>query len=286
MKFSKLWHVAGIFLTVISVINLFGEIGTLELSDWLANVTEAYRKVVYPVVDFITWPLTHWLHIQFDPWKKDMVVILSFFMNRYVSDFVSIQLADMMSPANGRSNYSRKVRSHRLFNNTRLGRFYVRTCAFERRMALFAKKHRRVIHAVFTKLLTVCVLVAFIFGIRELSDVDLFGENEYEYTELVFFFFCLFVIPAVFAFLLLANLLMSCCRYLIKILCFLVRKLLVRSSSSRRIAFPAFRHSAHRGHCKLLKKQMLFNLQFIALFMVFIGVNYKYPELFGVFDSA
>lgn len=286
MKFPKLWHFVCTFLTVISLINLFGEIGTLELSDWLANVTEAYRKVVYPVVDFITWPFSHWLNIQFDPWKKDMVVILSFFMNRYISDFVSIELADVMSPANGRSSYSRSVRGYRLFNKTWLGRFYVRTCAFERKIALFAKKHRRVLHAVFAKLLTIFVLVAFVFGVRELPDFSSFGGNDHEYAELVFFFLCLFLIPALFVVFLLIGFFLACVRYLVDILFFSVQQLLMRKPSSDQSVFPKFKHTASKSRYTLLKKQVVFNLQFIVVFMAFIGVNYKYPDLFGVFDSA
>lgn len=266
MEMKKLfgWESASIIFSVFGTISLFGEIGVITFSQWLANVVEAYRHFVHPIFRFISEPLMRILDLRILPWQIDCILVIYFFVNRFIADMI---VCNILSPSNI-TEYDRKRLRKILFywNSRRIRRILIWAYAMD-------KRYRDNWHLISSIVRNLILFFALCFLVYVFSDVDVsYKEDEYEVYHIVLFFMALYMFPIFVGLQIVLIFAGESTLFVIAYAMYILRLPLISKIASRKPKFtPKF-----KVEYQLFLKQINFDAKFTVFFLFLIGLNYRF----------
>nr|VFK81095.1 MAG: hypothetical protein BECKSD772D_GA0070982_12194 [Candidatus Kentron sp. SD] len=185
LKYLTSWSFMGLVFSILGTISLFGELGIITFSEWLNNVIDAYQLLVYPLFKLIFSPLLTVLDLDIDPWEIDLIVIVFFFLNRFLADMVAyafLQILKNDTPA-------KKQRSFILGVKYRSAR---RILVYLYKLEGKLSKYNIIMLAIIRNLV---LLSALILLTKIFSGIEVSRPERVEVLHIVIFFAALYVFP-------------------------------------------------------------------------------------------
>lgn len=266
------WNLISYIFSVVGTINLFGEIGTLSLADWMSNVLEAYRLLIHPFVEYVSWPLQLLFNIKFDSWHKDIVVVAFFFVDRFVADIVGIVAKDFFHspPPSMESFRDPLVERYRW-----LRCWVVFSIVWDRKILRPIRKKAKWLTVVLKKLFTLLAVVA-ILKIALIAGPPTIDPTLPNWAPILWFFLAMYSIPILVGTWGLFGSMVYLVGYLLRSVFWIVSTIIHSAIKKRCPSKPEFNLKlTSADFYTLVWRQLKFDFAFTCLFLIVIGLNYS-----------
>jgi len=253
-------EVISLLFSVISTISLFGRLGVISFSEWLTNVIDAYQLLFHPLLEFLFQPILYILEFNIEPWQIDFVVVVFLFVNRFLTDIIGHELVVFIS--NKDTNRERRRQIYKIKHKQ-----FKRVCIWIYKYEIKIGQYKLIIFWFVRNIFLVFSLLVLvkIFGNLDVS----YKPNKIDSSDVVTFFIAMYCFPIFIALKIALGFLIGSCLYLIKFI-FYILNILKKPS----FIIPG----SLTKEFSLLKKQAKFCLTFTFIFLLVIGVNYKYLQ--------
>ena len=257
-RYLASWPFIGLVFSILGTISLFGELGVITFSEWLGNVIKAYQLLVYPLFKLIFSPLLGFLDLDIDPWEIDLIIVIFFFLNRFLADMVAYEFMQFFksnAPPGKKRRFVLGVKTRPLR----------RACVYFYKLERKLSRYNVITLSVMRNLI---LLSALILLAKAFSDIEISRPEKIEVHHIVTFFIALYIFPLFSLAKVIFALAVGGVIYLLKYSLYIggvVHK-------------PTFEYSKLFPELETLKSQALFCFQFTFGFLLIIGFNYKYLQ--------
>lgn len=232
-------------------------------------------------------PLKDFLGLRLDPWVKDVLVVIFFFFNRFLSDFAYLQLRTLFVPDQPISNYSvtffrfaqKKPRFQRTLRTFAYFIKFIETVGAS--VSEFYQKHEVFIRFILVNGLTFFVVLLFAILLPEAGAPDLFQPNDPPAMKVAVFMVALYAFPLLTGLGPILLYLSSHLKFSLQYTIWIIRRSLISSYKTVENPPPKFETFHSKLEFNLFITQLKFSFNVTLYLLLIIGLNYQYPKLFS-----
>lgn len=260
IKSRSFFEWIGIFISVVSVLSLFGKLGIVTFEEWLDNFLESYRNLFHPIINFILYPFMIVINFDLNSAQKDALVFYIFLLNRYIIDMISHSITNPNTPV--------KIIKY----SNKLDYFINKFNVVEKMFLDLTKRLFKLLQKYKTIQIALSTFLAILFVISENNQNSYWFIGKYK-TE-VEAFANLFVILFIFPIFLLTMFLIQIIVELFRMIIFFILKITANNITHDEYSIKkVVGNWKNSKSLEIADRQVKFNIYFISILLVMVGVG-------------